>query len=279
MNGSTLRYLWLREKYFRLRRRGESFTLASHQETWLLSTADSVISPQLFASGEFDLNKLAAAIQVLKGWSLTTIIDVGAHVGSICIPAVSRGWFAGAIAIEPDPTNYSLLKSNLLLNSVADRVATINAPVGGIDGELLSRKDGGGNSGDHRFTPIAPSAPEASSSAHECIVLDSIVERIDRRGALLWMDIQGAEGLALSGAGNLLSLEIPVVLELDAKLLEPHGGLSVGFEMLSNYEGFVDLGSQLMQVIPTSQLKVFYRISRETGASYDLLFLPRKSGN
>ena len=70
-----------------------------------------------------------------------------------------------------------------------------------------------------------------------------------------------------------------MVLELDAKLLEPHGGLSVGFEMLSNYEGFVDLGSQLMQVIPTSQLKVFYRISRETGASYDLLFLPRKSGN
>ena len=93
------------------------------------------------------------------------------------------------------------------------------------------------------------------------------------------MDIQGAEGLALSGAGKLLSLEIPVVPELDAKLLEPHGGLLVGFEKLSTYEGFVDLGSQFMQVIPTSELKVFYGISRETGASHDLLFLPNKSGN
>lgn len=279
MNGKTLRYLWLREKFFRLRRRGERFTLASYSEDYLLSTADSVIAPQLFASGEFDLNKLLAATRVLKGWSITTIIDVGAHVGSICIPAVSRGWFARSIAIEPDPTNFSLLKANLLLNGLEDRVSAINAPVGGKNGAVFWRKDGGANSGDHRFTPIDPSLIEISSSVYQGIVLDSLAERIHPRGALLWMDIQGAEGIALSGAAELLTLEIPVVLEFDAKLLEPNGGLSVGFEILANYEGFIDLGSQSTRVIPVSELEKFYGVSRETGSSFDLLFLPSKYGN
>ena len=91
MNGSTLSYVWRREKFFRLRRKGEKFVLIRHEETWLLPTSDTVISPQLCGEGEFDLNKLVTAIQVLTGYSLTTIIDVGAHIGSICIPAVSRG--------------------------------------------------------------------------------------------------------------------------------------------------------------------------------------------
>lgn len=120
MNGSTLKYFWRREKFFRLRRKGEKFVLVRHEETWLLPTSDSVISPQLCAEGEFDLKKLVTAIQVLRGYRLTTIIDVGAHIGSICVPAVSRGWFARAIAIEPDPINFSLLKANLLLNGVGD---------------------------------------------------------------------------------------------------------------------------------------------------------------
>ena len=277
MNGSTLKYFWRREKFFRLRRKGEKFVLVRHEETWLLPTSDSVISPQLCAEGEFDLKKLVTAIQVLRGYRLTTIIDVGAHIGSICVPAVSRGWFARAIAIEPDPINFSLLKANLLLNGAGDRVSVIDAPVGGIDGAVLARKDGGANSGDHRFTPVDSSTFEESRPTTTGIVLDSLYESVEPRGALLWMDIQGAEGVALMGSRKLLSREIPVVLEFDAKLLEPNGGLSVGFNLLTNYEGFVDLGSKSVGVLPMSELEELYAISLESGSSFDLLFLPIQS--
>lgn len=274
MNGSTLKYFWRREKFFRLRRKGEKFVFVRHEESWLLPTSDSVISPQLYAEGSFDLTKLVTAIELLRGYRLTTIIDVGAHIGSICIPAVCRGWFARAIAIEPDSINFSLLEANLLLNGVGDRVSVINAPVGGIVGAILERTDGGANSGDHRFVPVGSPTLEATRSMSRAIVLDSLFESVEPRGALLWMDIQGAEGIALMGSKKLLSREIPVVLEFDAKLLEPNGGISVGFELLANYEGFVDLGSKSVGVLPMSELGELYATSLESGASFDLLFLP-----
>lgn len=153
-------------------------------------------------------------------------------------------------------------------------MSVINSPVGGIDGAVLERKDGGANSGDHRFTPVGSSTFEASRSTTTGIVLDSLYESVEPRGALLWMDIQGAEGIALSGSKKLLSREIPVVLEFDAKLLEPNGGLSGGFDLLTNYEGFVDLGSKSVGVLPMSELGELYALSLESGSSFDLLFLP-----
>lgn len=278
INGSTLKYWWLRERFFRLRRKGYNFVVARHEETWLLSTSDSVISPQLFAEGEFDLKKLLTAMGILREFNLTTIIDVGAHIGSICIPAVSRGLFARAIAIEPDPVNFSLLNANLLMNGLGSRVSVLNAPVGSVEDVFFGRRDGGANSGDHRFTPVGTSADETARSEYPGIVLDSLYESIEPGTALLWMDIQGAEGIALLGAERLLSRDIPVVLEFDAKLLEPNGGLSIGFELLANCDGFVDLASQSEELVPIGELSELYSISLESGSSFDLLFMPKTAG-
>lgn len=254
------------------------FIIARHEETWLLSTADSVISPQLYAVGEFDFDKLRTAMHILGHASLTTIIDVGAHIGSICIPAVKRGLFARAIAIEPDPVNFSLLNANLLINGVGDRVSVSNAPVGAIEGALFARRDGGHNSGDHRFTPAGTYADGVLHDENESIVLDSLYDSIEPGSALLWMDIQGAEGMALSGAERLLSLGIPVVVEFDPKLLEPNGGLSIGFEFLADFEGFVNLASPSHEVMPTGELSSLYAISLLSGSSFDLLFVPKPPG-
>lgn len=76
---------------------------------------------------------------------------------------------------------------------------------------------------------------------------------------------------------KLLSREIPVVLEFDAKLLEPNGGLTGGFDLLTNYEGFVDLGSKSVGVLPMSELGELYALSLESGSSFDLLFLSFQS--
>lgn len=276
-NGSAIKYLWLRGKFFRLRRKGIRYVLSNHAESWLLSTRDSVISPQLFASGEFDFRKLLRAHSVLGDYQLDTLIDVGAHWGSICIPAVSRGFFERAIAVEADSKNFSLLRANLLINSTEDRISAINAPVGPAESELFERADGGGNTGDHRFLPLSKPVREGDPGPFRTITIDSLGENIQVQNTLLWMDIQGCEGLALSGAKRLLSRGIPVVLEFDATLLQPNGGLDVGFENLAEYAGFFDLGSSLDTIYSMSNLPEFYARSLATGSSFDLLFL-KKTG-
>ena len=45
-------------------------------------------------------------------------LDIGANIGVICIPAVSRGLVEEAIAIEPESENFKLLKLNISLNNL-----------------------------------------------------------------------------------------------------------------------------------------------------------------
>ena len=43
--------------------------------------------------------------------SVSTLINIGAHVGSTCIPAIKSKLFKQAIAFEPFPINFKLLES------------------------------------------------------------------------------------------------------------------------------------------------------------------------
>ncbi len=45
------------------------------------------------------------AVSLLGRRGLTSLIDIGANIGTICIPAVKCGLFDRAIAIEPEPLN------------------------------------------------------------------------------------------------------------------------------------------------------------------------------
>lgn len=56
------------------------------------------------------------------GWP-ETVLDVGAHVGSLSILAAKKG--ARVIALEPDSQNYAELCFNVLLNGVSDLVLPV----------------------------------------------------------------------------------------------------------------------------------------------------------
>lgn len=113
---------------------------------------------------------------------------------------------------------------------------------------------------------------EASASA-PTIVLDDFFEELDVKSSLLWMDIQGGEGLALEGAQKLLEAGIPLVLEFDPALLEANGGFSRGFGLLSGYASYVDLGSSVVELHDVGKLQTFYLQALAEGTSHDLLFL------
>ena len=84
-------------------------------ETFYIQTADNSISKTLFLEGKFDLDKLIKVTRLID-ITESTLIDVGANLGSICIPACKRSLVQNAIAIEPDRETFNYLNRNIAAN-------------------------------------------------------------------------------------------------------------------------------------------------------------------
>lgn len=273
VRGSALRYFRRNFRFAYAKSKGERFILANGKETYLLSTKDLAISSRLFAEGEFDFYKFERAFYALGAPRLSTLLDVGAHVGSISIPAVKRKFADRAIALEPDKENYWLLRTNIFLNGLEEEIISIQAAAGPSIDSVYVRLDGGSNTGDHRYVLKQLLPDHEASAGAPTILLDDFFGEIDVESSLLWMDIQGGEGLALEGAQKLLEAGIPVVLEFDPALLEANGGFKRGFGCLSGYSSFIDLGSSVLELHDVGTLQTFYSNALAMGTSHDLLFL------
>ena len=85
------------------------------------------ISQKLFIDQGFDFGVLIKAKKLLgKKNSKSTLINVGAHIGSTCIPAIKKNYFKNLIAFEPSKRNFRLLKANVLLNEIDGRTQVYN---------------------------------------------------------------------------------------------------------------------------------------------------------
>ena len=81
----------------------------------------------MFIDESFDFRVLIRARKLLgKKNSKSTLINVGAHIGSTCIPAIKKNYFKNLIAFEPSKRNFRLLKANILLNEIDDRTQIYN---------------------------------------------------------------------------------------------------------------------------------------------------------
>ncbi|MNM99952.1 Methyltransferase domain protein [compost metagenome] len=201
------------------------YLVVGGRELFVVSTADRVIGRELFLSGEFDFRKLQLALEIIdrEGASRPVhLIDVGANVGSIVIPALKRGLVQTATAIEPHPDNLRMLRANLSLNQLQEFVRVIAVAVGDGDSSELMLKESETNGGNHCISEKG--IPVLSAS------LDSLDLPLD--SALLWMDIEGYEGHALDGAASLLARRVPIVAEFNPGYLAASGGLGAFYRHL-----------------------------------------------
>lgn len=193
------------------------YLVTGQPEKYVVSTTDKVIGRELFLHGEFDFAKLQIALAIIEREGLPCpkhLIDVGANIGTIVIPALARGLMQSATAIEPHPANLRLLRANLALNDVADRVRVLPQAVGAERNATLLLKESATNSGNHSIGSTGIPIPSSR--------LDDVEQ--PRNDALLWMDIEGYEGHALQGAAGLLAAGVPVVCEYNPSHLTQSGG-------------------------------------------------------
>ena len=207
------------------------YLVAGHPEHFVVSTADKVIGREVFLRGEFDFAKLQTALAILgrEGHPAPThLIDVGANIGTITIPALKRGLIQTATAIEPHPHNLRLLRANIALNGLEDRVTVLAQAVGNRSGVTLHLHESLTNSGNHSIG--AEGIPVSSSKLDD---LD-----LPSAPSLLWMDIEGYEGHALKGASRMLAAGIAVVCEFNPTFLEQSEGMTAFAQSLQGYRIF-----------------------------------------
>ena len=194
----------------------ESFVVHSHE----------TISKQIFIDGSFDFIDFEKTISIIKELnSLNTLVDIGANIGSICIPALTRNYFKNAIIIEPEIKNFRLLMANVYLNELEKRVIAYNIALTNRDGDILYLKkdDKWDNRGDFR---IVENALNDNQSTNKNIAkvkgetLDKIAPNLKKENSLIWMDVQGYEGVVLKGANSCIKKKIPIVLEFEPDLMK-----------------------------------------------------------
>lgn len=111
------------------------------------------------------------------------VVDIGAHIGGTAILCASKG--AEVYAYEPELENFALLKKNIKLNGLEDKIYCFSNAVGKEGKRELYLKKG--NSGMATFDGISAETQEAQAIGIKKIFKD--IPRCD----LLKIDCEGAE--------------------------------------------------------------------------------------
>jgi FkbM family methyltransferase len=204
---------------------------------FLVKTEDKHIGRSLFSKqsrGELVvLGRAVAAIEGLLGpdaIAQRSFIDVGANIGTTTIPALVSHGFDSAVAIEPEPENVRVLRLNILLNDLEDRIRVLPVAASNEAGqsELVVDRSRGGKHwiATDRSKLRKKNLAENSMLKVETVTLDDLAESgvIDaERTGLLWMDAEAHEGHILQGASSLLGRGTPLVIEWNPVILERVG--------------------------------------------------------
>ena len=273
-----------RRAYFDTLDPDRQFSVSTHGiEKYVVLNADKAISRTLFIQGSFDFDKVEKVISVMSGvnkaFKLETLIDVGANIGTVCIPAVRRGLAANAIAIEPEPLNYRVLVANIFLNDLADRIKSYNLALGSQDNQTLELELSAGHSGDHRIHVGSETGSSTARSGKITSVksdtFDSVVPAVDRNSCMVWMDTQGYEGIILQGAQNIIRAQVPMVVEFWPEGMKRMRSYPALREAMLNYSEYYDLSEERPRPVPITQKSVdaLYERFGETSQWTDVLLV------
>jgi FkbM family methyltransferase len=115
------------------------------------------------------------------------ILDIGAHHGYYSIAAIFQYPQSKIMAIEPNPLALKLLKHNLKINSVKDRVEVICAGIGTNQGEGWLIKNPGGSWGNY----ISETIPDKKANKINVEPIGNIIN--NAKPYLIKLNCEGCE--------------------------------------------------------------------------------------
>jgi len=202
---------------------------------YLLGSSDW-ISKKLFIDKSFDYRILTKAIKLLgKKNSKLTLINIGAHIGSTAIPAIKKNNFKNLIAFEPTKRNFRLLKANIFLNEIDDRVQAYNLAISNKKANLHLGTTKGNTEGNRILRNKQKNTEIVKSD-----ILDNYTYNLNKNNSLIFIDAEGHEPNIYLGAKKTIKKKIPIVFEFYPSLLDKNW--IKNFDLVfKNYRFFYDL--------------------------------------
>ncbi|MGC4112362.1 MAG: FkbM family methyltransferase [Nocardioides sp.] len=163
-----------------------------------------------------------------------TVLDVGGHIGLYALEASEAvGRQGRVVSFEPSSDNFAILEHNVATNGCAN-VTLVRAAVADAEGELtlvLSRE----NSGDHQLA--GQDETDAATERIRSVTIDGYCAEAGISGvAVIKMDIQGAEPVALAGAKQTIATTGDLILftEVSPAHLATRGGADAYLRSLAD---------------------------------------------
>lgn len=145
----------------------------------------------------------------------TVFVDVGAHIGYVCL--VAAKYARKVLAFEPSPTTFAMLQRNIQLNpALATKVLARQVGMGSSKG-AFNLYTSPSHPGLASLSPI--DAPDAVAQSVDIDTLDNVVDPSAGRVGMLKIDVEGAELDVLTGGAGLISRDRPLVA---IELVEAH---------------------------------------------------------
>lgn len=196
-----------------------------------------------------------------------TILDIGAHVGTFCIPLARRAGPTGQVcAFEPTPSTYELLLLNIELNGLASVIRPIDLAVSDRVGAFEVETPNVRNMGGSYLRP--------SDEGIVSVALDDWVEvnLPERCVDVIKIDVEGMELLVLEGGRGVIERFSPsVYLEVDLETYSRYGAdVDAISDALEGYRFFVNEGDR-NAATDKFQLKEINRIHDVESSHFDIL--------
>jgi len=220
---------------------------ASNGLRYYVRPGDDVIGKSIIHLGAFQPERIAAVLNLLtaRRIKIRQLVDIGANIGTTTLELLRQRPGVTAVAFEPDPSNFSLLKLNVIANGMGRRVRTERLALGDVTGQLeLELADS--NYGDHRVR-VSTATPDAFGERDRKVIrvpgarLDDVEGLTIGPDTLLYIDTQGFEGHVLAGAPVALSRRPPIAFELWPYGLDRAGGRERLFAAVASYGELYDV--------------------------------------
>jgi len=193
----------------RLGNNSSTLTVNTKNGTFVIDPADLEVSRKLAIKGEYGTEEIIQISKFIDNKS--TVLIVGAHIGSLAIPIAKL--CSELVAIEANPNNFKLLETNIKLNDISNILAH-NIAASEKD-EIIQFQLNTVNSGGSKRVPInnhymyTYDNPEVIEI--KAYSLDDYLPKYNFD--LVLIDIEGSEYFAMRGMTQILTKTKTLIVE------------------------------------------------------------------
>jgi FkbM family methyltransferase len=188
----------------------KKYRLYNKNYFFILFGKDKFVSRNTFVNGPHDSYFLDSSINLTKK-QIHYLIDVGANIGTFCIPGVLNNKIKECIAIEPVNRINKILKINISLNDLENKIKVFDYVISDKSKQKLNLIENKFNYGDNRFQ-ITQKKQKIFNSRK----LDTFINYFDTKKLIIKIDVQGFEDRVLIGSQKFIKKKVPLIIEFNS---------------------------------------------------------------